>query len=129
MIFSNCPWIYQNLPNLFNLWTYDAINLKKNKLYLVFFHFFGRKKGKQQNSIYESWGKLVQKPWSSKMRNRSKDSWINHLTIAQRCVLLVYFPVDLLLHISKSTGKKTGKTHLNCNLIKKLNELLKLLYW
>ena len=33
-----------------------------------------------------AWGKLVQKPWSSKMRNRSKDSWINHLTIALKCI-------------------------------------------
>ena len=32
----------------------------------------------------------------------------------QKCtgVLPIFFPVDLLLHSSKSTGKETGKTHL-----------------
>ena len=61
-----------------------------NRSYMVFFHFVGWKKGKQRNSIYGSWGKLVHKPWSSKMRNRSKDSWINHLTTAVNLLSILF---------------------------------------
>ena len=35
------------------------------------------------------------------------------LYTAQRCIMPVSFPVDLLLGSNKSAGKETGKTHLN----------------
>ena len=31
MIFSNCPWIYQNLPSLFNLWTDKTLHVNLSK--------------------------------------------------------------------------------------------------